>query len=236
LGRVHEERLLIGDVPTRIYQPNGARGLLLLGHGGGHGKDGERFVGLSRRYAHQTGLAVVCIDAVDHGERRPEASGEGVPRGWHSRTAPRMVADWQAVGDHLSTVGPAVAYVGFSMGALFGFPTVAAMPTITAAVFVAGGVPGCEWIDDPDLGPCLVHAASRLGHSHVLMLNMSDDELFPTPDVRFLFESVAARSKKLSFWPGRHDDWRPDLLDASAVFVRKHAGPAAVAPSQRSLD
>lgn len=59
-----EERLLVGAVPTSLYEPVGARGLLLLGHGGGHGKDGPRFVRLARRYAEKTRLAVVCIDAV----------------------------------------------------------------------------------------------------------------------------------------------------------------------------
>jgi hypothetical protein len=48
-----------------------------MGHGGGHSKDGPRFMQLARHYAAATGLAVVCIDAVDHGERRPaDASGK----------------------------------------------------------------------------------------------------------------------------------------------------------------
>ena len=65
--------------------------LLLLGHGGGHSKDAERFVNLSRQYAEMTGLAVVCIDAVDHGERKRAAATADVPRGWHSNTVDRMV-------------------------------------------------------------------------------------------------------------------------------------------------
>jgi hypothetical protein len=97
LCAVREERLLLGKVPTRLYAPDGARGLLLLGHGGGHSKDGERFVRLSRYYADQTGLAVVCMDAVDHGERRPADATTGVPHGWHTRVTPRMVSDWQCV-------------------------------------------------------------------------------------------------------------------------------------------
>lgn len=222
LGHVQEERLSIGEVPTRVYTPAGARGLLLLGHGGGHSKDGDRFVRLCRFYAEQTGLSVVCIDAVDHGERRPIAAVEGLPRAWHSRTTPRMVADWQSVVDHFSSVGPAVAYVGFSMGAVFGIPTVESLPTITAAVFVAGGIPGDDWTDDPDLGPCLTGAASRLGRTHVLMLNKEDDELFPVQQVRLLFDSVGAKSKQLVFTPGSHDDWGPDLIEISATFVKEH--------------
>ena len=218
--------MLVGDVPTRLYAPGGAGGLLILGHGGGHSKDGERFVGLSRRYADQTGLAVVCIDAVDHGERRPAAAADGLPSGWHSRTIPRMVADWQRVVDDLWSVGPAVAYVGFSMGALFGFATVASIPTIATAVFVVGGIPRGGWTDDADLGPGLFRAAGGLGGAHVLMLNKDGDELFDSQDVRRLFESIAARSKKLQFFRGGHDEWGPDLIDASISFLTEHVASA----------
>ncbi len=224
LRHVQEERLFIGEVPTSLFTPDGAcGGLLLLGHGGGHGKDGTRFVRLCRYYAAQTGLSVICIDAVDHGERRTAASAECVPRGWHSRTMPRMVADWQSVVDHLSSIGPPVAYAGFSMGALFGFPTVASMPSITAAVFVVGGIPGSDWTDDPDLVQPITSAASSLSQAHVLMLNKEDDELFPAQGVRQVFDSVVAKSKQLMFWPGGHDEWGQDLIDQSVSFVKEHA-------------
>lgn len=222
MRRVRDEKLIIGDIPTRVCSPTDAPGLLLLGHGGGHSKDAERFVALSRYYAENTGLSVVCIDAVDHGERRPRALTTDLPPGWHSRTADRMVTDWQAVVDHLASVGPPVAYVGFSMGALFGFPIVAAMPSIVAAVFVAGGVPGNDWTDDPGLEPLLINAASRLGGTHVLMLSKDDDDLFPAPGVRRLFDSVVATTKEVRFSPGHHDDWNADLIATSASFLNKH--------------
>jgi hypothetical protein len=70
---VREERVESNGIPARLYDPGDASGLLLFGHGGAHSKDSERFVRLSRMYAEHTGLAVVCIDAVDHGKpsRRP---------------------------------------------------------------------------------------------------------------------------------------------------------------------
>ena len=223
LTHVEEQHLVVGEVPTCLYRPEGSSGLLLLGHGGGHNKDGDRFVRLSRAYVEQTGLAVVCIDAVDHGERKPVASADGLPRGWHSRAIPQMVADWTSVVDHLASVGPPVAYIGFSMGALFGLPTVVSMPTITGAVFVVGGIPDGGWSDNPDLEPNLVGAASKLGSTHVLMLNKDDDELFPAQGVRRLFDSVVARSKELTFWPGSHDDWPPELIAQSTTFLNEHA-------------
>ena len=221
---MEEQHLVVGEVPTRLYRPKGSSGLLLFGHGGGHSKDGDRFVRLSRGYVEQTGLAVVCIDAVDHGERKPVASADGLPRGWHSQTIPQMVADWTSVVDHLASVGPPVAYIGFSMGALFGFPTVVSMPTIAAAVFVVGGIPDGGWSDDEGLEPSLTAAASKLGSTHVLMLNKDNDELFPAQGVELLFASVVARSKELMFWPGSHDDWPTDMLARSTIFLNAHAG------------
>lgn len=221
---MHEERITLAGVPTRVYDPGGSRGLLLLGHGGGHSKDGARFVRFCRRYAEALGLAVVCIDAVDHGERRPAAAGVDVPHGWHSGASPQMVDDWKRVVDELSTLGPAVAYVGFSMGAIFGFATVAAIPSIRAAVFVAGGIPGGQWTQDPDLEPLLLGAAGRLSGADVLMLNMEEDELFDADGVRRLFDGVGARSKALTFFPGMHDEWEPDVIDASLYFLGEHVG------------
>lgn len=125
---MREERIESDRIPGRLYDPGDARGLLLFGHGGGHSKDSERFVRLSRHYAEQTGLAVVCIDAVDHGERKPKPVGARVPPQWHSKVADQMVADWQKTADALSSIGPVLAYAGFSMGMIFGAPTVAAMP------------------------------------------------------------------------------------------------------------
>lgn len=213
---------MVGDIPTRVYEPGGARGLLLFGHGGGHSKDGARFVRLARRYARELQLAVACIDAVDHGERQPAVSGNGVPPGWHSRTTAQMVADWQRVVDELSPLAPATAYVGFSMGAIFGAATVAAIPTIHVAVLAAGGIPMGHWTDDDGLEPLLLRAASGLGHAHVLMLDKHDDELFDAQGVRRLFAAVSARSKTLRFHPGGHDEWGEDLINESLRFLAEH--------------
>ncbi len=221
---MNEERIVVGGIPTRLYDPGDARGLLLLGHGGGQSKDGDRFVRLSRRYAEELGLAVVCIDAVDHGERRSASAGADVPNGWHSRSTPQMVADWQCVVDELSSLGPAVAYVGFSMGAIFGIAVVASIPSISAAVFVVGGIPGAQWSQDPDLEPLLLGAAGRLSGADVLMLNMEEDELFDADGVRRLFDGVRAQSKTLTFFPGAHDEWEPDVIDASLGFLGEHSG------------
>ena len=219
---MREERIEHLGVPGRLYDPGDSRALLLFGHGGGHSKDSGRFVRLARTYAEQTGLAVVCLDAVDHGERRPEVAGGDLPARWHSNTIPRMVSDWRMTADALDGIGPAVAYVGFSMGAIFGAPTVASMPSIKAAVFGVGGVPTGMGIDDPPLRPMLLQAASELEHPEVLMLNMTRDEVFRIEDVHAFFDAVPGRRKRLMFWEGDHDDWPAEAIERSIAFVNDH--------------
>lgn len=108
------------------------------------------------------------------------------------------------------------------MGAIFGFPTVAAMTGIRAAVFVAGGIPSGGGIDDPQLRPLILEAASSLDRRQVLMLNKSEDEIFPTEGVHAAFDAIPGTAKELTFWDGTHNDWPPDLIDYSIAFLRQH--------------
>lgn len=220
---MREERIEVEGVPARIYVPDDARALLLLGHGGTESKDAERFVNLSRLYAQRTGLGVVCIDAVDHGERAAPNQAPEIPKGWHSRSAGQMVKDWSVVVESLKSTGPAVAYVGFSMGAIFGFSIVESMRTMRAAAFVVGGIPHSGLgIDDVLLRPLLMETAARLERTPVLMLNKTDDEYFAVQDTTELFEAIAGNKKHLTFFRGGHDEWAPALIDDSVAFIREH--------------
>ena len=223
---MEESRIEAGGIPARVYDPGRARGLLLLGHGGGTpGKDSERFIQLCRRYAEGTGLVVLCIDAVDHGERQPSGPLDpGVPQQWHSRVAPQMVFDWQQASAALAPTGPALAYVGFSMGSIFGLPVVAAMSSIQAAVFVVGGVPAGDWLDDPPLEGLLLHAAGRISHADVLMVNMNRDELFPAAGSLGVFNAIPGRRKRLVFWDGGHSDWPAEAINDSIAFINDRLG------------
>lgn len=220
---MREERIEPSGIPARVYDPGHDRGVILLGHGGGHSKDSERFVQLCRHFATTTGLAVVCMDAIDHGERKPPAATPGLPRGWHSASTPQMVLDWSRTAEALEPLGRAVAYVGFSMGALFGVATVASMPAIEAAVFVVGGVPSGAWIDDPDLRPLLLDVASKLDDVDILMVNKTEDELFSRADVHELFDAIPGSRKQLTFWDGPHDEWPQEAIDEAAAFITSYA-------------
>jgi pimeloyl-ACP methyl ester carboxylesterase len=219
---VREERIECSGVPARLYDPGAAGGVLLFGHGGAHSKDSERFVRLCRLYAERTRLAVVCIDAVDHGERKPNGASDGLPAHWHSNAIPLMVADWQKTADAVTSIGSAVAYVGFSMGSIFGAPTVASMASIKAAVFGVGGIPTGMGIDDPPLRPVLLGAASKLDRSQVLMFNMTQDQVFRVEDAHVFFDAIPGRRKRLMFWEGDHDDWPTEAIDHSIAFINEH--------------
>jgi pimeloyl-ACP methyl ester carboxylesterase len=217
-----EERIETKGIPAGLYLPSGAEGLLLLGHGGGESKDSDRFIELSRLYAESTGLAVVCIDAVDHGERKPVDVDDRLPAEWHSRAVAQMVDDWATTASALSWIGPPRAYVGFSMGSIFGIPIVQSQTSITVAVFVVGGVPSGGWIQDPPLRPLLLSAASKLSRSHVLMVNKTQDELFPIEGVQDLFDAIPGPDKRLIFWEGTHDEWPSEAIDQTIAYINSH--------------
>jgi len=216
---VREERILPAGVPAKIYDPGDARGLLLLGHGGGGSKDEELFVALGRQLAEGTGLCVVCIDAIGHGER---ADGEDARATMGSKeNAAAMTADWRAVADEL---GNPVAYVGYSMGMLYGAPTVAAMPEIKAAVFGVGGIPSQATREQlPNvMQDRLLATAAELAHPQVLLLNMTKDEIFPVAGVHEFFDAIPGRKKRLVFWEGDHVGLPAESTRHAIAFVNKY--------------
>lgn len=208
---MREERIEPAGIPAKLYDPGDARGLLLLGHGGGSTKDEPRFVDVGHQLAEGTGLSVVCIDAVGHGER---ADGQDVRKTMGSeQNAARMIADWRAVADEL---GNPVAYVGFSMGMLYGAPTVAAMPEIKAAVLGVGGIPA------PAMRERLLDVAANLGHAQVLMLNMTRDEIFPVAGAHEFFDAIPGRKKRIMFWEGDHVSLPAEAMRHAVAHVLRH--------------
>ncbi|MEA3056092.1 MAG: hypothetical protein QOD30_1524 [Actinomycetota bacterium] len=209
---MQESRIEPAGIPAKLYDPGDARGLLLLGHGGGGSKDADNFVTLGRELAEGTGLRVVCIDALGHGER---STGEDVRTTMGSeKNAAQMTADWRAVADDLG--GNAVAYVGYSMGMLYGAPTVAAMPEIKAAVFGVGGVPV------PIMRERLLGVAAQLAHPQVLMINMTQDETFPVAGVHEFFDAIPGRKKRLMFWEGNHVGLPAESTRHAIAFLNRY--------------
>ena len=133
-----------------------------------------------------------------------------------------MVADWQKTAAALSSVGPTVAYVGFSMGMIFGAPTVASLASIKAAVFGVGGIPTGAGIDDPPLRAMLLDVASALAHPQVLMLNMTQDNIFSTAGTHEFFDAIPGQKKRLTFWEGDHNTWPDEAIQDSVEFINKY--------------
>jgi dienelactone hydrolase len=229
---VREYRLMVGDVPTRVYEPAGAKGLVLLGHNGTWSKDHPRFVMLGRHYAAETGLAVVCVDAFAHGERVAIGLDEQATLAAQDEvvvgSTDRFVTDWQAAVGQLGSIGPPLAYVGFSMGAMMGLTVVGALPTIRAAVFGVAGVPTFAAADNRPPGSTVPHlrAAAALPQDlQVLMVNVIRDDNYRPQDVVELFSALAPRAKRLMFWDGEHSDLPDAMLEASSRFLKRYAVP-----------
>lgn len=224
---MREERILTAGVPAKVYRPAGASGLLLLGHRGTQGKDHPRFVELGRRLAEGTGLAVVCIDAPAHGERGP-ATGDpdkDLEIVVSTVTGPQdvTVADWRSVSSELSAIGPPLAYMGFSMGAMMGIAVVAAIESIRAAVLWVAGLPPSPPGDQPAGPNAFVAAAEAAGRAEILMINMREDDLFGPAQATALFDLIGGRRKRMMLWPGGHDTEPEEAVDLSVQFIARHA-------------
>jgi hypothetical protein len=212
---MREERIDTGGVPAKLYDPGDAGGLLLFGHGGGHSKDGERVVRMCRRYADQTKLAVVCIDAVDHGERKPNGVSTGLPARWHSTATEQMIEDWQNTVEGLASIGPAAV-----RRVVHGNDFRRTNRRVTAQY--EGRSVRSRWPTGWDIQALLLAAASKLAHPQVLMLNMTQDQLFRTDDTHCFFDAIPGRRKRLMFWESDHDDWPAEAIRLSVDFINEH--------------
>jgi pimeloyl-ACP methyl ester carboxylesterase len=217
---VGDDRQVLNGIPARVFRPEDpAPGLVLLGHGGAADKDHPSTIALGRRYSDQLKRTTVCIDMDGYGERltgeRPD--GRQALIDWMLASTERTVADWIAAAGALASDGPPVGYVGFSMGALLGAPTVVAMPTIAAAVFGVGGLPAAA--SDP---AAVLAVARRLGGCQVLMLNMTQDRTFPPEHALRYFDAIPGRKKRLAFWEGEHDGLPAEAIRQSVAFLQRH--------------
>jgi pimeloyl-ACP methyl ester carboxylesterase len=217
-------------VPGRVYEPEGADGLVLLGHNGTLSKDDDRFVMLGRRLAGDLGLAVVCVDAPAHGERAPAPEDPAARlAAAHAEVVGAIdstVADWQAVTGALSEIGPPVAYVGFSMGAMKGLSVIKALPTIRAAVLGVAGVPEFAAADRRPPATTVPHlkvAASLPAELQLLMLNVTNDDLFRPQDAVELFSAFPGSGKRMMFWEAQHGDLLPEMVEHCVAFLARHS-------------
>ena len=143
-------------VPGVLWTPpdaEGARPLVLIGHGATAHKRYDYVVSLARELVRRHGFAAVAIDGAGHGDRRANPGDDDMTifsdfLGEWSRdgSTDEAVADWRATLDavrQLPEVGDGpVGYWGLSMGTIFGVPLVAAERRIQVAVFGLMGLVG----------------------------------------------------------------------------------------------
>ena len=96
------------------------------------------------------------------------------------------------------------------------------MTSIKAAVLGVGGIPTGGGIDDPPLQAMLLDAASRLAQPQVLMVNVTQDEIFPTDGTHAFFDAIPGPNKRLIFWEGDHDSWPAEAIHHSVAFINQH--------------
>jgi pimeloyl-ACP methyl ester carboxylesterase len=224
--------------------------LLLLGHGGGGGKDERQFPAMAARLATELDCAVLAIDGPAHGERAPKGDDPAAVfrAGRRALVDPEMPArfadDWarsvEAVrADGIGTT--TLLYAGFSMGTLLGVPAVAHLgAAVHGAVFGVGGVPRVGGVGD------LVRAIA--GDAAAAVVDEEDDaplrgrivvaaarEVAPTTQVLMInmtrdivfpiagaFELFDAFScpKRIAFWEGGHTELPPESMAMARSFLR----------------
>jgi predicted esterase len=215
-------------VPGLLFTPDGDGPfpLVLLGHGAHLGKDDEMMHILCRSFARGIPAAVAIIDCPGHGARRPEHDVEyleGVTRNMgdpavHAQLADEWTATARAARATDGRIDDRTAYVGFSMGSIFGASIVYRMPFVGPVVLALGG-----FVDDerlPGANALIAAGLAALGDREVLMLSMTRDESFPFNDAIRAFEMIPG-PKRMLVHSGGHVDIPGEAVRHAAQFLQR---------------
>lgn len=235
-GVRHRGFVVEGDarpVPGALWTPLGTGAteaqaplpLVLIGHGASGNKYQDYVRSLGRSLAADFGMAAAAIDGPVHGSRREDGGRDGsrtfldFAALWSSdpEMTDRMIADWQAALDELSSIdslGGPVGYWGLSMGTIIGLPLVAAEPRVTVAVLGLMGM----------TGPTVERIREDAGKIFcpVLFLVQWSDELFPRESAFELFEALGSSEKTLHANPGGHGALPRHEFSGSARYLAHH--------------
>jgi dienelactone hydrolase len=222
-----------GEIPGVLWTPDGAEGarrLILMGHGGGQHKQAPGIVARARRFAAECGFAVAAVDAPAHGDRprteehhrviaemrnRMQTGGTVTPvlAELHALLADQSVPEWRAVLDAVQALdnvgtGP-VGYWGISLGCGLGVPFIAAEPRVRAAVL---GLNGAETSAD---------AAAKITVPLEFLVQW-DDEVVPRAASLALFDLFPSAEKTLHANTGKHAEVPRFEIDSSLRFFARH--------------
>lgn len=225
-------RVEANGAPGFVFTPDGHEGplpLVLFGHGAHFGKDDPVMQLLCTSLAHAVPAAVLCIDAPEHGERRgADVDDAEFDRRVHAgmsdpATVDRYRDDWIATAHAaraaLGAIDDRTAYVGFSMGAVFGFALAGSLDMVGPIVLALGGL--------RDHGDAIMRAGiERIGDRQVLMVDMTDDEHFPFPGILAAFAALRG-PKRMVVYEGGHRDLPPEAIEQIVGFLRTHLRKAS---------
>jgi fermentation-respiration switch protein FrsA (DUF1100 family) len=205
------------DVPADAYLAAEPRLIVIAGHGKGNSRKAQYIRGPGMLWADR-GIATVALDAPLHGDRSGERPVPEITAA-DPELLVRWVRDQRLLVDavrHRFGDEPAISYMGFSMGGVFGTHLVAAEPRLAAFVCVVAGATALSVPRRRDVEPRLldrldgldpVHAAPRVAPRPVLMVNADADEIFDT-DAALALYAAFDHPKEITFFPGRHAVWR----------------------------
>ena len=237
--------LIVGDqtVPGMHWLPADAgdrpQPTVCIGHGGFQHKLYGNVPELAVQLVQNLGVAVIALDAPNHGDRVADkeaakkareaavaaaASGESRRRAINPEAMAAMmkrtqmhVDEWKALVDVLQTdprwsTGP-FGWWGVSMGTSHGLPVVAQDSRFTAAVFGLNALaPGNE----------AMAAMAASITVPILFLNQSDDELMTRDAALALWDSFGSKDKTMHINPGGHVQVPKFERDSSESFFRRH--------------
>jgi dienelactone hydrolase len=222
------------DVSGVLWEPiedEGPAPLVLLGHGGGTHKNGERCVRLAQSLVSEHGVRVLAIDGPFHGDRPPPPGldhqqatvAEGV-----RAVMDRMVTDWLDVlavvrADRSVT---RLGYLGLSMGARYGLGVAAALgDALHGAVLGKYGLEHTGVLDPglDDKGLTLSLAARV--RCPVLFHLEEQDQIFAADSARALYDALGASDRSLRTGDGDHASARPEDEAAWIAFLAARLDP-----------
>jgi dienelactone hydrolase len=229
-------------IPAVLLQPatgGEPQPAVILQHGANTGKDDYYIQAPARRWAKQ-GWTVLTIDLAEHGERATSKPTDPLIRrrliGKPAFMA-QSVADLAAGVDLLTAtpgVDPArIGYTGFSLGGMLGTVFTAREPRIrAAAIVIAGSFAYTRYWergtteDDRARRRTAADAtdpaffAAAIAPRPLLMVNTTDDPIFPRAAVETLF-AAAREPKELRWHPGTHHQWGAGIYKDVFTFLQR---------------
>ena len=243
--RIRTLRYAAGDgarVPAVLLSPASGTTTgpaVVIQHGANTSKDDYYIQAPARRWAKQ-GWTVLAIDLDQHGERASETPADPMVRR-RLITRPAFVA--QSVADLATGVdvlastegvdADRIGYVGFSLGGMLGTVFAAREPRIRAvAIVIAGSFAYTRYWERGDseadrarrraaaAATDPIHFVGQIAPRPFLMVNTTDDPVFPRPAVEALF-AAAREPKELRWHPGTHHQWGAGIYKDVFGFLQR---------------